>query len=93
MFGIQLLNRRPSIEATEEALARLRRRVPHLLCSATGHTRIDDLPMDSMDVVELLCAIEDEFGVSLTSDVFMRAATVDDLSAAIAKCSRRIGRR
>jgi acyl carrier protein len=92
MFGIQLLNTRPSIEETEEALTRLRRRLPHLLSSATGHTRIDDLPMDSMDVVEVLCAIEDEFGVSLKSDVFMRAATVADLSAAIAKCSRRAGR-
>jgi acyl carrier protein len=93
MFGLQLLNSRPSIKETDEALSRLRRRLPHLLHTATGRTRIDDLPMDSMDVVEVLCAIEDEFGVSLDANVFMRAVTVDDLSAAIAKRLRRNARR
>jgi acyl carrier protein len=91
MFGLQLLNRHASASEAGDALARLRRRLPDLLCSATAETAIDDLPMDSMDVVEILCAIEDEFGVSLDSDAFMKARTVGDLSMAVAKRARRTG--
>ena len=89
MFGLQLLNRHASAVEAEDALAKLRRRLPHLLCNATGQTVIDDLPMDSMDVVEVLCAIEDEFGVSINADVFIKARTVGDLSMAVATRVRR----
>ena len=93
MFGLQLLNRHASTREAEEALTRLQRRLPHLLCNATERTRIDDLPMDSMDVIEVLCAIEDEFGISLNADVFMKARTVGNLSMPVATRARRTRRR
>jgi acyl carrier protein len=69
----------------DEVLARLRRRVPHILAGADCHTTIDALPMDSLDLVELLCATEDEFGVLLTTDAFMKARTVGELLQVISK--------
>ena len=44
-----------------------------------------DLPLDSLDVVELMCATEDEFGVLLTSDTCLNARTVGDLAQTIAR--------
>jgi len=88
MFGF--LNRGSSV-ATEEVFARLQRRVPHLLSEATGETRVSRLPLDSMDVVELLCATEDEFGVGLTTAEFMRARTVNDLLRTIARRATKAG--
>ncbi len=88
MFGF--LNRGPSL-AAEEVLARLQRRVPHLLSGTAGETRMSRLPLDSMDVVELLCATEDEFGVGLTTAEFMRARTVNDLLRIIARRAPKAG--
>jgi len=76
---------------TEDVLGRLQRRLPRLLSDATGDTRIDDLPLDSMDVVELLCATEDEFQVGLTIEDYMRARTVLDLLRVIAKRAKKAG--
>jgi acyl carrier protein len=89
MFGF--LNRPQDATATDEVLARLQRRLPYLLAEATDDTRIDQLPLDSMDVVELLCATEDEFGVSLTTENYLRARTVRDLLRVIARQSRKAG--
>jgi acyl carrier protein len=69
----------------DEVLARLQRRVPHILTGADRHTTIEALPLDSLDLVELLCATDDEFGVRLTTKAFMKARTVDDLLQAISK--------
>ncbi len=89
MFGF--LNSRQDTTATDDVLARLQRRLPHLLSEATHDTRIDQLPLDSMDVVELLCATEDEFGVSLTTEAYTRARTVRDLLRVIARGARKAG--
>ena len=74
--------------AADEVLARLRQRVPHVLAGADCHTAVDALPMDSLDLVELLCAIEDEFGVLLTADAFTKARTVADLLQVISQRGR-----
>jgi acyl carrier protein len=69
----------------DEVLARLQRRMPHVFAGASRDTRVSDLPLDSLDVVELLCATEDEFGVRLTSGHYQSARTVGDLTQLIAR--------
>lgn len=72
----------PEAEA-DEVFSRLKRRLPHVFAGAERGTPVGDLPLDSLDVVELLCATEAEFGVLLTSDP-LNARTVEDLVRAIA---------
>ncbi|MCL2228673.1 MAG: acyl carrier protein [Firmicutes bacterium] len=48
----------------------------------------EDLGADSLDVVELLMAIEDQYGVQVPDDVVMSVKTVADLIAAIDKLSK-----
>jgi acyl carrier protein len=69
----------------DEVLARLQRRMPHVFAGARRDTRVSDLPLDSLDVVELLCATEDEFGVRLTAGHCQNARTVGDLTQLIAR--------
>ena len=72
-----------------DVLTRLQGRVPHVLAGADATTPIRQLPMDSFDVVELLCAAEDEFGVMLPADAFATARSVGDLVQTIAKHAAR----
>jgi len=74
-------------EATtgSDVLARLRTRLPGPLRTARAETPLAELPIDSLDLVELLCLIEDEFGVRLDEETFARLRTVDDLAAAVAR--------
>jgi acyl carrier protein len=58
--------------------------VPGPLREARPDTPVGDLPLDSLDFVELLCAIEEEFGVRLTEVEFQGARSVADLAATIA---------
>lgn len=39
---------------------------------------IDDLGADSLDIVELIMAIEDEFGIEIPDDVAEKISTVND---------------
>ena len=77
------VRRVPEADA-DEVFSRLKRRLPHLFAGADRATPIGNLPLDSLDFVELLCATEDEFGVLLTSETYMNARTVEDLIRAIA---------
>ena len=63
-------------------------KVRHLICDQLGksldkvtlETRIvEDLGADSLDVVELLMSLEDEFGLSLPDEVAMEMKTVGDI--------------
>ncbi len=63
-------------------------RVRQLICEqlnkqpekVTMETKIvDDLGADSLDVVEMLMALEDEYGVSLPDEVAMKLQTVGDI--------------
>ena len=75
-------------EATD-TLVRLQQRVPQILGGADRRTLVSELPIDSLDLVELLCATEVEFDVRLTNDELMRARTVGDLADLIARRARR----
>jgi acyl carrier protein len=80
-----ILRRILAASEADEVLARLQRRMPHVFAGASRETRVSDLPLDSLDVVELLCATEDEFGVRLTSGHYQNAHTVGDLTQSIAR--------
>jgi acyl carrier protein len=46
---------------------------------------VDDLGADSLDVVELLSQLEDEFGITIPDDEVETLVTVADVAAAIEK--------
>lgn len=63
-------------------------KVRQLICDQLGkapekvtlETRIvGDLGADSLDVVELLMALEDEYGITLPDEVAMKLQTVGDI--------------
>jgi acyl carrier protein len=71
----------------EDVLERLRTRFPGPLRGATADTPLANLPMDSLDVVELLCLIDDEFGVRVGQTQFQEVQTVGELAAVIARAA------
>lgn len=63
-------------------------KVKKLICEQLGKSPdkvnedtkiVEDLGADSLDVVELLMALEDEFGLSLPDEVAMQLKTVGDI--------------
>ncbi len=65
-------------------LARLRLCLPRLAPLLQENIALRDLGFDSMDTVELLCAIHDEFGVRLTQDEFQPQFSLRDVAHCIA---------
>ena len=63
---------------------RLQLCLPNLATFHQPERRLAELGLDSMDTVELLCVIHEEFGVRLTESDFHPAQTVGGLLAAIA---------
>ena len=72
-------------ESTTHIGERLRLCLPRVPLSQNLDTRIADLGMDSMDTVELLCVVHEEFGVCLTETDFHPQQTIDGLLRAIAQ--------
>ena len=70
---------------TAEIIARLALCLPRLAHRLRPSARLSELEFDSMDTVELLCVIHEEFGVRLTEDEFRPDQTVDGLLAVIAQ--------
>jgi acyl carrier protein len=68
-----------------EVLERLRRRLPGPMRSAQPETLLADLPIDSLDTVELLCLIDDEFHVRVGEGEFQAFRTVGDLADLVAR--------
>jgi acyl carrier protein len=58
---------------------RLRLCLPRHVAGVTEYTRLQELELDSMDTVEYLCAIHQEFGVSLSEAEFQPDQTVGGL--------------
>ncbi len=58
--------------------------LPRLPFSQKPDTRIADLGLDSMDTVELLCVVHEEFGVRLSESDFHPEQTIGGLLSAIA---------
>ncbi len=63
-------------------------KVRQLICEQLGKSEdkvnmdtriVEDLGADSLDVVELLMSLEDEFGLSLPDEVAMQMKTVGDI--------------
>jgi hypothetical protein len=67
-----------------DVLSRLRRSLPRLAPLLQENVPLGKLALDSMDTVELLCAVDDEFGVTLTQDEFQPQQNLRDLAHTIA---------
>jgi acyl carrier protein len=72
----------PSIDL--DILNRLRQCLPRLAPLLQENVPLRELALDSMDTVELLCAVDDEFGVTLTEDEFQPQHTLRDIAQTIA---------
>lgn len=54
----------------------------------TGATKLEDLGIESLDVVEIAVEIEAEFGVTVTDDQVVNLATVGDVFGLVEKMER-----
>lgn len=80
------VNTRPAALVTgDDVLERLRTRLPGPLRGARAETPLAELPIDSLDTVELLCLIDDEFGVRFEEEQYQRMRTVGDLTGFVAR--------
>lgn len=77
------MNTAPS--CTTSVAERLQLCLPRLPLKQPPATCVADLGLDSMDTVELLCVIHEEFGVRLTESDFHPDQTIGGLLAAIAR--------
>jgi acyl carrier protein len=59
--------------------------LPRIPLHTNPNTRLADLALDSLDTVELLCVIHEEFGVRLTETDFNPAQTLQSLLTTIRK--------
>ncbi len=69
--------------STDDISARLGLCLPRLARELQPGSRVADLALDSMDTVELLCVIHEEFGVRLTEEEFHSGQTIGGLLTAI----------
>jgi acyl carrier protein len=69
-------------------LNRLRRCLPAASAAANPQATLDSLGFDSLDTVEFLCAVHEEFGVRLTNDDLFPGQSVHRLLARITARSR-----
>ncbi len=67
-----------------DILARLRHCLPRLAPVMQEDIPLRELALDSIDTVELLCAVDDEFGVRLTQDEFQPNHCLRDVAQCIA---------
>ena len=77
----------------DDVLRWLRTRLPGPMRAAGTDTLLTDLPIDSLDTVELLCLIDDEFGVRLDQGQFQGFRTVGDLADVVARAAAHGGQR
>ena len=93
MLRMRLTRRHGSAPDADQVFGKLQRRLPGLLPHESRQTPLRQLPMDSLDLVELLCVFEDEFGVRLSTDDFRRVETVGELTDLIvAACAEKEAR-
>ena len=80
---MRLRYRRPLEPTAGVVLDHLRARLPGPLGHARLDTPLTDLSIDSLDVVELLCLIDEAFDVRLEEGLFEKFRTVGDMAEAI----------
>jgi acyl carrier protein len=68
---------------TPDVLRLLSRRLPHLAHLMKAEQPLRTLQLDSIDLVELLCAVESEFDVRLSDTDLESAGTVGKLAELI----------
>ena len=68
----------------DDVISRLKRRLPKLDPLLDEDTPLHALGLDSMDTVELLCAIHEEFNVRLSEREFLPHQRLRDLAQTIA---------
>jgi acyl carrier protein len=74
----------PLTDAPDDVLHRLSRRMPHLAHTISQPDQtLANLGLDSIDLVELLCAIESEFDVRLNDEDLQGDVTIARLVAVI----------
>ena len=83
-----ILRRPPDRMTGDDVLRRLRTRLPGPMRTAGTDTLLADLPIDSLDIVELLCLIDDEFEVRFEEGQFQRFRTVGDLAEVVARAAQ-----
>lgn len=83
MLGMHFLNHRRATSRRDDVLETLRGLLPELLAGVDLETPLAQLPMDSLDLIELLCIVQSEFGVRLTSEEFETVATLGELTELI----------
>jgi acyl carrier protein len=66
-----------------DVLQCLSRRLPHLAHLLVPDQSLRGLNLDSIDLVEMLCAVQSEFDVRLTEADLANAATVGNLAEVI----------
>jgi acyl carrier protein len=71
--------------STDTPAARFRRCLPEPARNANEETRLADLPIDSIDTVDFLCAVHEEFGVRLNEADFRPDQTLHGLLLSITK--------
>jgi acyl carrier protein len=71
--------------ASASIAERLQLCLPNRPLIQNPNARVAELGLDSMDTVELLCVVHEEFGVRLTEADFYPTQTVDGLLRAIAR--------
>lgn len=49
---------------------------------------IDDLGADSLDVIEMLMTLEDEYGITIPDDQISQVKTIDDVAKLIEKIKK-----
>ena len=76
-----------TIATAESVAAQLRLCLPGLASRWREDARLADLALDSLDTVEFLCVVHDEFGVRLTEAEFHPQQTVGGLFRLIAEKS------
>jgi acyl carrier protein len=67
----------------DAVLDRLALRLPQIRHLIRADQPIEDLGLDSIDLVELLCVIESEFDVTVSDADFARSSTVGELAGLI----------
>jgi acyl carrier protein len=70
---------------SHQILHRLRLCLPRLAAQLREDIPLNELGLDSMDTVELLCAIHEEFGVRLTESEFTPSMTLNALAQHISQ--------
>ncbi|HYF34877.1 MAG TPA: acyl carrier protein [Prosthecobacter sp.] len=69
---------------SQDILQRLQLCLPRLAPNLRPNAQLRDLGLDSMDHVELLCVIHEEFGVRLTESEFQPQLSLDHILAQVA---------